>query len=226
MESTVLTPPKPQAPSKSADYRRKGNGPGGESFGGDGWWESPAAGWSVPARTYRTGMYMALAAIVMLFAAFTSAMIVRRGISNDWVPTALPHILYVNTIVLLASSATLEFSRRSLIAKLDGRFLQWLYVTMLLGLAFVGGQLLAWRQLASRGVYLATNPSSSFFYLLTASHGIHLLGGIGALFYLALWARKLASTPRRRAVVDVAAIYWHFMDGLWVFILLLLIARL
>lgn len=201
-----------------------GQGPGGNGFGaGDGRWES--APWSVPPTAYRTGMWMALVAIFMLFAAFTSALVVRRGISNDWVPTALPRILYLNTLILLSSSATLEFSRRSLASHQGDRFKRWLYATLILGSAFIAGQLIAWRELASRGVYLATNPSSSFFYLLTAAHGLHLLGGVFALAFLAIRAPAFAAGAKKPTAVEVTSIYWHFMDGLWVYILLLLMVR-
>jgi cytochrome c oxidase subunit III len=135
-------------------------------------------------------------------------------------------VIYLNTLILLSSSLTLEISRRSLKAGLGGRFARWLYATVVLGVAFVACQLLVWRQLAARGVYLATNPSSSFFYLLTAAHGVHLLGGIVALFYLVFRARSIAAAPRRPVSVDLTTIYWHFMDGLWVYILLLLMVRL
>lgn len=198
-------------------------GLGGPGGGGE------SRGWSVPAHAYRTGMWMALAAIVMLFAAFTSAMVVRKGLSNDWTATALPHILYVNTLMLVAASVTLERARRSLAAapRLNrGGFALWLYATVVLGLAFVAGQLMAWRELASRGVYLSTNPASSFFYLLTAAHGVHLLGGLVALAYLALKARSIARGLKKRTAVDVTAIYWHFMDGLWIYILILFSVRL
>jgi cytochrome c oxidase subunit 3 len=171
-------------------------------------------------------MWMGLAAIVMLFAAFTSAMVVRQGVSSDWVSTRLPAIIYLNTILLLGSSLTLELSRRSLAREAAKEFVLWLYVTLGLGLAFVAGQLLAWRELAARGVYLATNPSSSFFYVLTAAHGIHLLGGIAALSYLVFRKRRLLLDPGRSTSMDVTAIYWHFMDALWVYILFLLMARL
>jgi cytochrome c oxidase subunit 3 len=171
-------------------------------------------------------MWMAMAAIVMLFAAFTSALIVRQGISTDWAPTALPHILYLNTAVLLASSLTLQLSRRSLRFNSGGQFALWLYITIALGFGFVAGQLVAWRELASQGVYLSTNPSSSFFYLLTAAHGLHLLGGITALCYLVVRSRRLAAKIRKSVAVDVAALYWHFMDGLWLYLLVLLIVRL
>lgn len=167
-------------------------------------------------------MWLALAAIVMLFAAFSSALVVRKGLSNDWVATGLPRILWLNTLVLVASSLTLELSRKSLAVGLGERFARWWYVTVGLGLAFIGGQLLAWRELAARGVYLGTNPSSSFFYLLTAAHGVHLLGGIGALFYIVFRAPRYVLAPEKRTAVDLTAIYWHFMDGLWIYILLLL----
>jgi cytochrome c oxidase subunit 3 len=171
-------------------------------------------------------MWIAMAAILMLFAAFTSALIVRQGISTDWVPTALPPVLYLNTAVLLASSLTLELSRRSLAAHSPDQFARWFYITIGLGFGFVAGQLVAWRELASRGVYLSTNPSSSFFYLLTAAHGLHLLGGIAAMCYLAFHCRKLALKFKKPVAVDVAALYWHFMDGLWLYILILLMVRL
>jgi cytochrome c oxidase subunit III len=232
MTPTVLTPAKPEAPARTDDLGQGGGRSGDGSGGGHQFGDSGGSGgyeWRVPARAYRTGMWMALAAIVMLFAAFTSAMVVRKGISNDWVRTALPHILWLNTAVLVASSLTLELSRRALVPGAGfsvDRFGRWLYATLGLGLAFIAGQLIAWRELVSRGVYLSTNPSSSFFYLLTATHGVHLLGGVAALCYVVLRARRIALSPVRSTVVDVTAIYWHFMDGLWVYILLLLMVRL
>jgi cytochrome c oxidase subunit III len=223
--STTLVPPKPKSRREPSSVKLPGGGNGfdGGGFGGGG---PERQGWSVPAHTYRTGMWMALVAIVMLFAAFTSAMVVRKGLNADWISTSLPHILYVNTVILLASSVTLEISRRSLARGLGGGFAAWLYATSGLGVAFMGGQLSAWHALGARGVYLATNPSSSFFYLLTAAHGVHLLGGIAALFYLSLHARRIAVTAEKRTAVDVTAIYWHFMDGLWIYILALMMMRL
>jgi cytochrome c oxidase subunit 3 len=222
--ATTLAPPKLTLPPKTrGGHQDGGNGFGGSGGGGDGWESAP---WSVPARAYHTGMWMGIAGIVMIFAAFTSALVVRRGLSTDWVPTALPHILFLNTVVLLSSSVTLELSRRSLRARRGSEFARWLYLTVALGLAFVGGQLEAWKELASRGVYLSTNPSSSFFYLLTAAHGIHLLGGIVALLVLGFRTQKLAAMPKKRVAVEVTSIYWHFMDGLWIYLLILLMVRL
>jgi cytochrome c oxidase subunit III len=220
--ATTLAPPRPKTPSSSG-----GSGPNGNGFhGGFGGGDSGSYGWQVPNRAYHTGLWMGLAAIVMLFAAFTSALVVRKGMSTDWVSTTLPPVVYLNTLILLSSSLTLEISRRSLRAGLGVQFKRWLYGTLVLGVAFVACQLIAWRQLASRGVYLATNPSSSFFYLLTAAHGVHLLGGIVALCYLVFRARSIVTAPSKPVSVDLTAIYWHFMDGLWVYILLLLMVRL
>lgn len=221
--ATTLAPPKPRAPRSSNGTGRGGNGSQG-GFGGGG--DSGAHGWVVPAQAYRTGLWMGLAAIVMLFAAFTSALVVRKGMTSDWVPTTLPPVIYLNTLILLSSSLTLEISRRSLTAGLGRRFGRWLHATVFLGVTFVVGQLVAWRQLASHGVYLATNPSSSFFYLLTAAHGVHLMGGIVALFYLVFRVRSINTAPRGPVSVDLTAIYWHFMDALWIYILLLLRVRL
>ena len=220
--ATVLTPPTLDVPKSTG-----GSGRGNNGFGGFGGGDRPEGrGRGVPDGAYRTGMWMAFVAIVMLFAAFTSAMVVRKGAAPDWASIALPRILYLNTVMLLASSVALETSRRYLAGGRADRFRLWLYVTAVLGVAFIGGQLYAWRELAARGVYLSTNPSSSFFYVLTAAHGVHLLGGIIALFYLVARAPQLAAGIKRRVAVDVTALYWHFMDGLWIYLLLLLTVRL
>jgi cytochrome c oxidase subunit 3 len=191
----------------------KGSGPGGGGGGGaDG---APA----MPQRVYVTGMTIALGGILMFFMALTSAYIVRKGLSTDWRQLALPRVLWLNTVILLASSATIARARRQLSAADAAGFRYWWGVTTALGLLFLGGQLIAWRQLAGEGVYLASNPSSSFFYLLTAAHGVHLLGGVIALLAVMVRATKKLT---RATAAEVVSIYWHFMDVLWVFLLLLL----
>lgn len=220
MGATTITPPKPKAGRTTAEGGRGHGGFGDGGFGGEAWPRQ------VPPQAYRTGIWLALVAITMLFAAFTSALVVRQGISNDWVHLRLPWILWLNTAVLLASSLTLEIARRALAAGFPERFLQAWYGTTGLGLAFLAGQLVAWRELASRGVYLATSPNSSFFYLLTAAHGVHLFGGVLALLYVAFRAGRLATGSARPVAVEVASIYWHFMDGLWIYVLVLLAWRL
>lgn len=228
----TIAPPEPQAPPRTDSFGGGGQGatpPDGGGFGGDGYGDSngpEARGWSSSSSLYRTGIWVGLASIVMFFAAITSVLVVRAGISNDWVLTAIPHILYLNTAVLIASSVTLELARRSLINPYGAHFVVWLTATAVLGLGFLAGQLEAWRELADRGVYLASNPSSSFFYLITAAHGVHLIGGIAALLYVICEARSIREGRKNRAAVDVTTIYWHFMDGLWIYLFILIMTRL
>ena len=99
-----------------------------------------------------------------------------------------------------------------------------LAATLLLGLAFVGGQYLAWTQLAAQGLYLATNPNSSFFYLLTGVHALHVLGGMAALAYLLLQLAARGSV--RRNLINGVAVYWHFMAALWLYLLVVICVRL
>jgi cytochrome c oxidase subunit 3 len=179
--------------------------------------------------TSSSAIWVAMFAISMMFAAFTSALIVRKGSSMDWQSFALPSILYFNTFLLLVSSATLEIARRRVDVFMKGtrsgaeRPTLWLYITLALGLLFVAGQYIAWTQLRAEGMYLATNPSSSFFYVLTATHALHVLGGLGGLLYVIYKLNKL--TLRRNAIVSTAR-YWHFMGALWIYLMLLLWIKL
>ena len=95
-------------------------------------------------------------------------------------------------------------------------------LTCLLGAAFLVGQLWIWRLLADQGIYLSGNPHSSFFYLLTGVHGVHLLGGVAGLAYLTARAWSSAARKPARASLNVTSLYWHFMDGLWIYLLVLL----
>ena len=172
-----------------------------------------------------TGIWVVLAGIGMMFAAFTSALIVRQGAAPDWRHLTLPPVLYFNTLALIASSVTLEISRRRVAIFMGRRGAthenpaRWLYITLSLGLIFVIGQYVAWMQLRSQGLYLATNPNSSFFYVLTAIHAIHVLGGLGGLIYV---MRKLNRLSLRRSTMTSFSHYWHFMGILWVYLLGLL----
>ncbi len=168
-----------------------------------------------------TGLFVLLAASTMVFAAFTSAFVVRRGLSDDWTSLAKPHILWFNTVVLLASSFVLDLSRRALKRRDREKFNLWWTAATVLGVLFLVGQSIAWRQLKEAGVYVASNPSSSFFYVLTAAHAFHLLGGVAALVYVDVQAWRLQLGPAKRTAIDVTAIFWHFLDGLWVYLMVL-----
>jgi len=168
---------------------------------------------ATPQRAYITGMFLALGGILMFFSALVSAWVVRRGLPNtDWQPIPLPHILWLNTLLLAASGVTLAYSRRCLRTGREADHRYWWGLTTILGMGFLAGQLLAWRQMLSTGLFLATSPGASFFYVFTAAHALHLLGGIAALFALAV-------RPPRRLTPDTAtrvvALYWHFLTALW-----------
>jgi cytochrome c oxidase subunit III len=172
-------------------------------------------------RRYYTGIALGIVSIFMFFMALASAYLVQRTTSNRWVPVHLPAILWLNTMVLLASSLTMEQARKRLaLADLSGFRALWM-VTTVLGLAFLGGQLAAWRLLVAQGIYVATNQGSSFFYIFTGVHGVHLLGGITALIYVYRRNFETANISLSTAA-EVTSYYWHFMDGLWLFLLALL----
>ena len=141
----------------------------------------------------KLGLWMFLATVTMLFAAFTSAYIVRRS-GSDWQHVALPSILWVNTGVLAASSLALELRRPR--------------TAFLIGLGFLAGQMAAWRQMVAAGVYLPTSPHSSFFFMMTGAHALHV---VAALVVLA-WGVK---TSR----LSAARTFWHYLGGVWLFLL-------
>ncbi|HUC54095.1 MAG TPA: heme-copper oxidase subunit III [Candidatus Cybelea sp.] len=177
--------------------------------------------WSATPKRYSTAIAIGLVSILMFFMALASAFIVLRSGSSVWVTVHLPAVVWLNTAILLGSSFTLEAARRRLaIADVRG-FRKFWMVTTVLGFLFVAGQLVAWRQLVAQGVYIASNQASSFFYIFTGAHAVHLLGGVCALVYV--MGRKFRETNITRTMAaEVASYYWHFMDGLWIFLLAVL----
>ena len=164
-----------------------------------------------------------LATVGMLFAGFASAYLVRRQ-GMDWAREQLPGILVFNTCVLLASSAALEAARAAHRRHRSRNVRHWVAAGALLGLVFLGAQFVAWSQLAARGVYLPSSAYSSFFYMLTAVHGVHLAGGILALGYL-LWRVSRYKLRRiEEGLLNGCVVYWHFVDGVWVFLYLFLLS--
>jgi cytochrome c oxidase subunit 3 len=197
-------------------------------------------------RRARLGLLVTLVPITMLFVSFTSAYVFRQGLPTldehgtyvrDWLQVNLPvTLLLVNTLLLLVSSITVELARRQITRQValapvqsipgvsigEERNIPWLGITVVLGFGFLIGQWMAWRQLADRGFYMATSASSSFVYLLTAAHAIHLAGGLLVLVYAGVTSLLRKPVEARRIVVDVAAWYWHFMALLWIYIFALL----
>ena len=164
--------------------------------------------------------------MAMLFTSLSSAYIVRSGVAADWFPLTVPRFMYGSTALILLSSVSIEIARRKLRQSLSGSYSKYLLLTGILGFGFLGSQLIAWRQLTKQGIYLSSNPYSSFFYLLTGAHAVHLAAGLLALGLLWLRSRRHLDETRliakRQAVADAVSIYWHFMDALWIYLFLLL----
>ena len=151
-----------------ATDRQPGSGRGGDVFDlppGTGGNDGPGA-FPNAQRRYYTGMMVGLAGILMLFTGFTSAFLVRRGLGDDWQSIPLPALVWVNALVLLLSSGCLEMARKRVHDIVALR--KWWLAATGLGVAFLIGQGVVWKQLWNAGLFLGTNPSSSFFYVLTA----------------------------------------------------------
>ncbi|MGB8832187.1 MAG: cytochrome c oxidase subunit 3 [Candidatus Sulfotelmatobacter sp.] len=229
MATTVHEPPKidlERLPSPGS-----GNGGWGNLAPADGDQRRVKSSSPPPAST---GIWVGLASITMTFAAFTSALVVRQGSARDWQHFSLPSILYLNTLIILLSSVTLEIGRRQIAAFMtaanpaSGETRQtaparWLYITLALGLLFVAGQTVAWLQLRQQGLGLATNISYSFFYVLTVAHALHLLGGLGGMTRV---IGKVNHSALRRSTLYATSLYWHFMGALWLYLLILLWIKL
>jgi len=179
----------------------------------------------------RTGIWVGLAAITMSFAAFTSALLVRQSTATDWHHLSIPPIVFFNTLILLASSVTLEIARKRVADFVRDKgvtkqvALTWMGITLGLGLIFVVGQCGAWLKLRAEGLYLATNPNSSFFYVLTAIHALHVLGGLGGLLRVIDKLRQPVLWLRR-STMDATSYYWHFMGILWLYVLMVVWIKL
>jgi cytochrome c oxidase subunit 3 len=243
---------KSESPAPKPGYGGGGRGPTNQWPRGDGGSGGRGGGDHLPnyrerLRRYRMLIGFLLTSVVMIFVSFTTAYLVRKAgavwdparnqYTSNWVPTTLPvKLLLFNTFILLLSSITLEVARRRAeqdvvlepIARIPGiradynRSLPWLWMTVALGLAFLGGQYFAWEQLRLQTFNFETNISTSFFFILTGVHAVHLVGGILALLYAGLtsWIGRPPET--RRIVIDVTSWYWHFMGVLWVYVFALL----
>jgi cytochrome c oxidase subunit 3 len=202
---TGTLPPQPPLP------------PGGR--GGD---DSADSGSSFPISKGQLGVWILLTAVVMLFAGLSSAYIVLRGVPT-WQNIELPWMLWPNTAVLLLSSVAIDISRRAVRRNDVQSMKRWLAIGGVLGLAFLVGQLAAWRQLVNAGVYVPSTLQSGFFYILTGLHGLHLVGGVFALGYVFSKALKDRITAFDYEPLKLCALYWHVMDALWIYLFLLLL---
>jgi cytochrome c oxidase subunit 3 len=193
---------------------------------------------------YRMAVFSILAADLVFFAVLVSAFFVRQNaihispsdnIVSDWHPLSAPPILWINTAILLLSAFTMEVARRQLFHEIDimeewlglgrpavRRAAPWLIATIVLGITFLAGQWIAWRQLAQQGFLFTSNPNSYFFYLVTGTHAVHLFLGIGALAFALIAMFRFKRVEMRQIAVDCTAWYWHAMGLFWLFLFVLI----
>jgi len=165
-------------------------------------------------------MRLAMVSISALFVTVGIAYYERSRSAVNWQHIHVPALLWLSTVIILASGWMLEGARGALERKDSARYLRWIEITIGFGLAFLASQVLALRELVGEGIYLRHNPHSSLFYVLTGAHGLHLLGGIAALCFLLISSAgpvRVTSVQyqRRRSRTGITALYWHFLTILW-----------
>jgi cytochrome c oxidase subunit III len=174
---------------------------------------------SLPAAKLGLGVFLAVAG--SLFALFVSAYSMRQSL-GDWRALPVPKLLWFNTAVLVVSSIALQWAY--LAARRDD--LEAVIIGLLAGgvsaVIFLIGQLLAWQQLGAAGYFLASNPANTFFYLLTAVHGLHLMGGLAALGRTTAKVWRSTEVAEVQLSVELCTIYWHFLLLVWLVLLGLL----
>jgi cytochrome c oxidase subunit 3 len=161
------------------------------------------------------GMVALIVASSMTFAAMVAAMMFRRSLNNDWHRLPVPHILWWNTIALVVSSIAIDAARRFLRGNKRTLFNWYWSAGSLLGTLFLIGQVLAWRELYARGYFLADGVANAFFYVITFAHAAHVIGALGAVYYVEYRALRYQLGTSGRNVVSVSALFWHFLDAMW-----------
>jgi cytochrome c oxidase subunit 3 len=219
-----------------------GGGGGGGRGDGDG-----LHGFHQRLQRYRLGLLFTAGSIVMLFISFTTLFLARRdagrydpvtgAFNSDWTPVHLPgKLLLINTAILLAGCLMLEMARR--VARMEcilmplrdipgvqavrQTSLLWAVAALVAGLGFLGGQMRTWLQLRHAGTLPNSGPASTFVFLLTGTHALHLAAGLVVLMYACLAPGPRLFLERRTITLDVTAWYWHFMAILWLYVLLVL----
>lgn len=167
-------------------------------------------------------IWLFIISIIMLFAAFTSAYLVRRAEGN-WTEFAIPTIFYISTGVLVLSSILMQFSVRSAKSGDIAKLRTWISLTTVAGIVFLVLQILGWQELQRAGVYVKGNPAESFYYILTGVHFFHIISGLAVLLYAFYSTFKGKIHAGNTTQIEVCATYWHFLDILWIYLFLFLI---
>lgn len=226
--AATLFPPALESVAEEAFPDDNGNGIGGG--GVDNPWDEPHDGSepaperrATPLSVYRAAMVVGIVWILTLFATLTIVLEFLRIHSKHWTAIPIPHVLYLNAVILTVSSLTIEIARFFLRSNSTERCVRWLLISLLFGVAFVGGQILGWQELILRGHHLTSNAASFCFFLITAAHAVHLLGGIAALS-LTIFALRYVEN-RRQKPTGIIFLYWHFINGLWLYVLAILVSN-
>ena len=168
---------------------------------------------------YKFTLWVAIASIMMMFAGLTSAFIVKSNLTG-WRTIEMPVIFWVSTVVILASSVTMMVAVKAFKNREMTKYRSMLGVTLILGIAFTVCQIVGFSQLWNQNVrFKGSSGAGQFFYAITGLHALHILGGIVAvaIFLIKSWVGKVKSYAV--APVEVLAIYWHFIDILWVYLM-------
>jgi cytochrome c oxidase subunit III len=169
-------------------------------------------------------LWIAMISIVMLFAGLTSAYIVRKNV-GDWLVFDLPSQFYISTVVIILSSFSMVYVLAAAKKNNSSAITLGLSITLVLGIVFLFSQLFAWRQLVAGGIYLGgsgSNPSGSFLYILSGLHGLHIIGGLIALIVCLIQSLRKKYNSENRLGLQLCSTYWHFLDALWIYLLLFL----
>ena len=182
---------------------------------------------SNPNEKFRLGMWFLLLVVIMTFGGLIGAYVVIATKNElEWKPFNLPFQVWISTLLILSSSLTYQISKNALQAENQIKAKNWLLATTVLGGMFISSQILSWLELVRQGIYMASNPYAGFFYILTAVHALHVFGGILVLGYILLriWNKTFSTEEleKRKSVSSAVGLYWHFMDGLWLVLFVLL----
>jgi len=162
-------------------------------------------------------LWIAIGSITMMFAGFTSAYIVKSN-QAGWQPVQMPKIFFLSTVLIIASSITVYLAQKAMGNREAAKYRTLLTATAVLGLAFVVTQFIGFSELWAQKITLRESIAGSFFYIIAGVHGLHVVGGIVALFVLLLRTYSSKKKFYSTAPVETAALYWHFVDLLWIYL--------
>ncbi len=167
-------------------------------------------------------LWLFIVTVMMIFAAMTSAHIVRQADGN-WLEYEMPQMLIVSTVIIVVSSIFLHWGYIS--AKRDnlGNLKIAMTLSVITGLAFFGTQYTAWGQLVDAGVYFVGNPAGSFMYVITGLHGLHLVSGVIYLIYILISSLRYKVHSKNMLNMEMCTTYWHFLGGLWIYLYIFLL---